>query len=708
MKSTKIALIIDTLNGGGAEKVTLILAQAMQRRGAEVKIIVLKKKVDYDIPTDIPCEFIFDSAKTKLYRKKNQIAAAQKITQIIYRDGGYDAIFCNLDECHPILAKTLLPRCVYVIHNPIESLIKRSKKLGPIKYWRRLRSFEALNDKNLITVSKGIEEEILEKKRILPQSVTTVYNPINTQQIQKLSQEACESIPKEPYIIFVGRIAEQKRLDVLLAAFNLSQKASVLVVLGKGEQKFDRMFNKIGSNKQVINIPFKTNPYPLIRHAQVLVLSSDFEGFGMVLAEAIACATPVVSTDCDYGPKEILTANLTSFLAPIRDPRALAEKIDLAITSPPSLEQHEALQKFEEDGVVSAYFNIIDELKKKTTKPPIPITFYLPNIEDPGVFDTIDPYESWKIMPRGEGFWILQTYCFLKHFGLDVCLSNELPKSGIVIFHRRNKAYLFAQPQKKLKSLTLVGCRGDLHDLLVPDVELLQNSYFADGETRFAMPHWPMPHIVPRDKTRGDTIKRIAFKGFSSQLHPDFLTQDWTDFCEEHNLEWVPNAVSFTKDGQSQFDDAAWADYSDIDLIIAVRPERNDQHTNKPALKLYNAWLAGVPAILGYEYAYREAGIPGEDYIEIRHLDDVKNAICELLENPERYRALIENGQKKSAMYTHEAVFQAWQSFLVEVLPQKIKKQQSRFSYGLRKSIPLRYRYRLLFMWKWLTRQRMR
>ena len=337
-----------------------------------------------------------------------------------------------------------------------------------------------------------------------------------------------------------------------------------------------------------------------------------------------------------------------------------------------------------------------------------PVYFYLPDYERFDQIDELDPFEAWQEMPRGEGFWILQTYCLLRHFGVAVQKCRELPKRGIVVFHRHNRRQLFSQPIGKFKELILVGCRGDLHDLLVSDFELLQNSYFADGKRRFHMPHWPMPGIIPRDVQRKTEIKRIAFLGFAAQLHPDFQSKEWREFLEHRGIEWVQNSVSYSRKKGESIKHSDWADYSTFDLVVAVRPERNDLHTNKPALKLYNAWIAGVPSLLGPEIAYREAGVSGEDYIEVQSLEDAKQAIDRLIQDPNLYSRLISNGRKKADRYSHESVAKAWVHFFNKTLSDQIPERKRQFSYKLSRRIPFSLQYKLVYAWKWLLRKRMR
>ena len=95
----------------------------------------------------------------------------------------------------------------------------------------------------------------------------------------------------------------------------------------------------LGLGKKVIFQAYTDNPYAWIRHADLFVFSSDFEGFGRVLAEALIIGTPVVSTDCPTGPSEILTGVLKDFLVPPGDVNALASKIREALQYYPDIKE---------------------------------------------------------------------------------------------------------------------------------------------------------------------------------------------------------------------------------------------------------------------------------------------------------------------------------------------------------------------------------
>ena len=337
----------------------LTLFNAMLKAGVDAHLIVLKKKCDYLIDDSTNIHFLFDDDKVRLYSVFVQKRAASRLKKLLKQLGSFDGYFSNLDYSHAVLSRTELPNSFFVVHNSIEQTLKMHRRLGPIKYWRKRRAINRLNGKELITVSEGIKQEILDSHVITAKSITTIYNPIDLDELVEQSNQQDSEVPCQPYILFMGRIAKQKRVDNLLRAFSHLKSEVSLVVLTSNLKKLNKLVAKyVTDRERVMGINFKQNPYPLVRNAKALVLSSDFEGLGMVLIEALACGTPAVSTDCPHGPNEILTGELARFLAPVNNPRTLAEKIDQAIgynvTSP------EILEKVKVDHVVSQYLKLLD------------------------------------------------------------------------------------------------------------------------------------------------------------------------------------------------------------------------------------------------------------------------------------------------------------------------------------------------------------
>jgi glycosyltransferase involved in cell wall biosynthesis len=180
----------------------------------------------------------------------------------------------------------------------------------------------------------------------MPRSkVTVIYNGVISRDFEQKS-----SLPVThpwfglniPVIVAAGRMVEQKDFATLIKAFAAvaRQRDVRLVLLGDGPLRAALVaLTKTLNVTDRIDMPgFKANPLPYLRAADLVVMSSCYEGFGMVLAEALACGTPAVSTDCPHGPAEILEHGRVGRLAPPQNPEALAQAIIETLDNPPPVQ----------------------------------------------------------------------------------------------------------------------------------------------------------------------------------------------------------------------------------------------------------------------------------------------------------------------------------------------------------------------------------
>lgn len=295
------------------------------------------------------------------------------------------------------------------------------------------------------------------------------------------------------------------------------------------------------------------------------------------------------------------------------------------------------------------------------------VSFLLPGETDLDGLRRLDPDLDHEQLKRGERAWVLQTYLRLAAAGRSVELTGEPPADGLIVFHSKHRKWLTAHV-RELRRAILVGIRGDLHAPLVADFEVLQNGWFADGRRLFHVPHWPQPGLVARDPARGDAIRRVAYKGFAGNLAPEFRERRWLGHLAARGLEWEYGAAEFA--GRATDDlRLGWHDFRGVDLILAVRPHSRRLHPEKPATKLVNAWLAGVPALLGAEVAYRQLRRSPLDYVEVRGVDDAIAAIERLLADRGLYRAMREQSSARAGELTPAYWIDAWSTLLFETLP---------------------------------------
>ena len=360
MQSPKnVAIFIDSLGGGGAERVMLNLAKGLLLAGHTPHIFCLESRKDHQSPEGIPVHVLYEDLKLKkivncfnitnaVKKLKDAVASIEKVT------GSFSLCLANLDPTNKVVARCDFKNVYYVLHSSMENEIAREKRLGPIKYWRKLKAKRVMDGKDLIAVSKGVAEEAVSLGVINPKSVTTIYNPCDIDAIERLSQEQNPEIANYPYLIHVGRVVKAKRHDLLFKALKMVPDIK-LVLLCKDINKVRDLAKKHDVADRIITPGFTNNPYNWIANAKLMVLSSDFEGLPTVLVESLICDTPIASTDCEFGPREILTGEMAEFISPVGDHIALADNINKALESPPSTDCAPILEEVALNKAVASY-----------------------------------------------------------------------------------------------------------------------------------------------------------------------------------------------------------------------------------------------------------------------------------------------------------------------------------------------------------------
>ncbi|WP_265717212.1 glycosyltransferase, partial [Providencia rustigianii] len=143
-------------------------------------------------------------------------------------------------------------------------------------------------------------------------------------------------IPREKIILAVGRLTHQKGFDILISSWEIISKQYPnwkLRIVGSGEDeiKLKNMIMELSLNSSVQIVPNTSNILAEYYTASYFILSSRFEGFGLVILEAQACGLPVISFDCDVGPSEIIQHNKSGWLCKPDDIQDLSLHIKNAI-----------------------------------------------------------------------------------------------------------------------------------------------------------------------------------------------------------------------------------------------------------------------------------------------------------------------------------------------------------------------------------------
>ncbi|MGK7893751.1 MAG: hypothetical protein AB4372_09025 [Xenococcus sp. (in: cyanobacteria)] len=291
-----------------------------------------------------------------------------------------------------------------------------------------------------------------------------------------------------------------------------------------------------------------------------------------------------------------------------------------------------------------------------------PIYFYLPesrcSINE--LPKNLENYWQWQISQGthnlGDYTWTLLTYLYLKANDFPCHFTNNLPSEGICLSHRSLLPNNL-QPNSKLLIVALQSDRGrhpyaQLH-VVQNRLQQVSKNPLNLWES-FYLPHWTQPGLIARDDKRGDRFENIAFFGQKNNVILQLRQPLWKKTLQELGLRWqiMPPHL--------------WHDYSEADAVIAIRKfGYNWDHSWKPATKLYNSWLAGVPAILGCESAYQAERRSEFDYLEVGSFDALILAIKRLQADKNLRREMLENSKLRAEEVKPQKTVEKWQDFLI-------------------------------------------
>ncbi|WP_233592623.1 glycosyltransferase [Erwinia psidii] len=326
--SNRILMIIDGLPGGGAEKVVLTLARGLIERGHRVSLFSLRDVCDYPIPDGLHYLVIKDDCR-KPWRKLTELSRrAALLNQAIMATeeerGRFDLVVSHLHKTDRIVRRcpALTPSKTWFCLHGVFSASYLAQRKGFSLWLKKAKTRKVYQHRNVLGVSQYVIDDLKQAFGVNPAREVVIFNPFDFDAVLQQSLKPCKMAGQD-YLVHVGRFHQTKRHDRLLRAYAKSGLTAPLVLIGQGSDdvkvKLNKLALELDISERVLFRGFTSNPYPWIRNARMLVVSSDSEGFGNVLVEALICHTPVVSTRCPGGPTTILTGDLARGLAEMND-----------------------------------------------------------------------------------------------------------------------------------------------------------------------------------------------------------------------------------------------------------------------------------------------------------------------------------------------------------------------------------------------------
>lgn len=354
----KILFIMNNLEGGGAEKLLVQLLERLDKVKYELTLILLDNEGNYlekiEKIKKIKKYYIFEEVKNevKFYflRKKikkflkgivcifpkfilNKININEEYALgIAYLEGPTTLFLANLKNCK---------RKVAWVHTDLKKHKILNKKLEKKSYSKM---------EKIVCVSNDSKKSIVELYPELKEKVEVIYNPISKEEIlKKCIEKKYSYFNKKINMITVGRLSLEKGFDLLIKAHNQLLKEGLdynLYILGEGKErkKLEQYIKDNNIEKNTFLLGFKENPYPYIKEADIFISSSRYEGYSLVVAEALCLEKPVIATKCT-GPVELLDNGKYGLLAEVENVESLKENMKKLILSEDLRKKYSKLSK---------------------------------------------------------------------------------------------------------------------------------------------------------------------------------------------------------------------------------------------------------------------------------------------------------------------------------------------------------------------------
>ena len=313
MKLPIILFILKALEGRGAERMVTTLARAYIEMNYDVHVLCLEDTKDMSLDARVHCHIV-PYNEPLLDTEMEQAVAYKQVAgridnYVVEHIGMPDLILASIYKVNWIMTYSQLPNIVNVLHTALSRQFEVQLKTAPEQIINHLKMVYGAHPCSC--VSEGARQDLL---ALIGNSdkVTTIYNPCDVDLIQQSVSQPFSlkdfGLVQDSYLIHVASFDNMKGHRDLLYAYAKTEKKLPLVLVGKGrlEAEIRELVHKLDISHCVKFLGFQPNPYPLIANATLLILSSKFEGFGYVIVEAQALEVPVISTDCPFGPRELL------------------------------------------------------------------------------------------------------------------------------------------------------------------------------------------------------------------------------------------------------------------------------------------------------------------------------------------------------------------------------------------------------------------
>ncbi|HKU40643.1 MAG TPA: glycosyltransferase [Polyangiales bacterium] len=268
-------------------------------------------------------------------------------------------------------AKLLRKPLAACVHTPLERSIQAwtPRPLHGLTY-AAVRGTDAL-----VCVARALVSN-LEARGVPRQRIHVIENGVDVERVRRRGAEPIEpplpAADGTPLVVSVGRLSAQKGFDVLIEAHARALRAGLphrLAILGEGPERpaLEAQIERLGVGETVQLLGFRTNPHAIMARADLLCMASRYEGYPLVLIEALALGVPMIATDCATGPAEVLAGGRYGDLVAVDDVAALASALCAHLREPARLRQlarhgPERARQFDPDTNARRFLDVLAQL----------------------------------------------------------------------------------------------------------------------------------------------------------------------------------------------------------------------------------------------------------------------------------------------------------------------------------------------------------
>jgi len=377
----RLGILIYSLSGGGAERVVSYLVSYCIKNDIDVYLIMMNNSIKYNIPENTEVHYIEKSNATE-----SGIIKALKIPFLAFK---YARLVKKLQLTHSLSFLTR-PSFVNILSRRFTrhryTIITNERAFPSLQYsYKNFQStfnkklIKALYKKSKVVISNsfGNAQDLIDNFEVPTDKMKVIHNPIDLDKIAKIEPLEGFMDSSTFNMITVGRLDIGKNHLMLINALHKLQNPNLkLYIIGAGdmEEALLNLINSLNLSEQVILLGFDSNPYKYLKSADLFVFGSNHEGFPNVLLEAMACQLPILSTNCQSGPSEILKLRthdaydimITDYgiLTPIKDVNAMAKGMAYFYNNPDFSKICVAngldrIKDFEKDKILEEYINLI-------------------------------------------------------------------------------------------------------------------------------------------------------------------------------------------------------------------------------------------------------------------------------------------------------------------------------------------------------------